>query len=160
MIHIHTYEKWWIGLTTLMLVVFATLIGVTAFANGFQVPEPAGRVDPKTVKDSGPFVDSNLGLHELAPGKYEVYLLAQASPWRYYPSEVTVPVGSTVTFYVTSADVQHGFRIQDTNINLQILPGYISEATHTFDTAGEFPYVCGEYCGTGHQGMYGKIIVK
>ncbi|MGQ9491600.1 MAG: hypothetical protein ACUVR4_12035 [Anaerolineae bacterium] len=34
-----------------------------------------------------------------------------------------MPVGSTVTFYVTSADVQHGFAIRDTNINMQIVPG-------------------------------------
>jgi cytochrome c oxidase subunit II len=160
MIHIHTYEKWWMGLTIVMLVVLTTLIGLTAFANGFQVPEPWGRVDPKTVKDSGAFASANLGLHQLAPGKYEAYLLAQSSPWRFYPSELTIPVGSTVTFYVTSADVQHGFRVQDTNINLQILPGQISKATHTFDKAGEYPYICGEYCGVGHQTMYGKLTVK
>jgi cytochrome c oxidase subunit 2 len=160
MIHIHKYEKWWIGLTILMLVVFAMLVGVSAFSKGFQVPEPWMRVDPNTVKESGPFADANLGLHELAPGKYEAYLLSQAQPWRYYPSELTIPVGSTVTFYVTSVDVQHGFRIQDTNINLQVLPGQVSKATYTFVKAGEFPYICGEYCGVGHQGMFGKITVK
>ena len=100
MIHIHTYEKWWIGLTIAMLVVFTTLIGLSAFANGFQVPEPWMRVDPRTIKDSGDFVEANLGLHELAPGKYEAYLLGQASPWRYYPSEMTVPVGAVVRFFV------------------------------------------------------------
>jgi len=160
MIHIHAYEKWWIGLTIVMLAVLTSLIGLSAFSSGFQVPQPFGRVDPKTVKDSGSFAEANLGLHELSPGKYEAYLLGQASPWKYYPAELTVPVGSTVTFYVTSADVQHGFRIKDTNINLQVLPGYIAKATHTFDQAGEFPYICGEYCGVGHQNMFGKIIVK
>ena len=160
MIHIHAYEKIWMALTVVMLVVFTTLIGVAAFSNGFQVPVPYGRVDPNTIKTSGSFTDANLGLHELAPGKYEAYLLAQVSPWRYYPSELTVPVNSTVTFYVTSADVQHGFRIQDTNVNLQIIPGQISKATYTFTKAGTFNYLCGEYCGVGHQGMFGKIIVK
>ncbi len=160
MIHIHLYEKWWIGLTLLMLVVLSTLIGVSAFASGFQVPQPWARVDPNTLKDAGSFSEANLGVHELAPGKYEAYILAQASPWRFYPSEITVPVGATVTFYVTSADVQHGFRIKDTNINLMLLPGQVSKLTHTFDTAGEFFYVCSEYCGVGHQNMFGKIIVK
>ncbi len=160
MIHIHAYEKWWMGLTVLMLAVLTTLIGMSAFSSGFQVPLPWGRIDPNTVKDAGDFTDANLGLHELAPGKYEAYLLGQASPWRYYPNELTVPVGSTVTFYVTSADVQHGFRIMGTNINLQILPGQIAKATYTFKEAGVFPYICGEYCGVGHQNMFGKITVK
>jgi cytochrome c oxidase subunit 2 len=61
---------------------------------------------------------------------------------------------------VTSADVQHGFRIQGTNINLQVLPGQIAKSTYTFNEAGEFPYICGEYCGVGHQNMFGKIIVE
>ena len=160
MIHIHSYEKWWIVLSVVMLATLTTLIGLSAFSSGFQVPQPWAQVDPKTIKDSGDFVDANLGLHELTPGKYEAYVLAQASPWKFYPGELTIPAGSTVTFYVTSADVQHGFRIKDTNINLQVLPGQIARATYTFKEAGEYPYICGEYCGVGHQNMFGKIIVK
>ena len=160
MMHIHVYEKWWIGLTAIMLVVLTVLVGVAGFVNGFQVPQPFARIDPRTVKDSGAFSEASLGLRELAPGKYEAHILAQASPWRYYPSEITVPVGSTVTFYVTSADVQHGFKIQDTNINMMVLPGQVAKLTRTFDKAGEYPYVCTEYCGVGHQNMYGKLIVK
>ena len=157
MIHIHAYEKVWIGLTVLMLVVFATTIGIAAFANGFQVPVPWASIDPNTLKTSGPFAEP--GLHELAPGKYEAYILAQGSPWRYYPSEITIPVGATVTFYVTSADVQHGFRVKDTNINVMVLPGQVSKTTHTFDKPGEYPFICSEYCGVGHQNMFGTIIV-
>ncbi len=157
MIHVHTYEKWWIALTIIMLVAFTAAIGISAFAAGIQVPSPYQRVDPKTIAKTAPF--DNPGLRELSPGKYEAYILAQASPWKYYPSEIKVPVGATVTFFVTSVDVQHGFKIQDTNINMQILPGQVSKLTYTFTKAGEFPYECTEYCGVGHQGMFGKIIV-
>jgi cytochrome c oxidase subunit 2 len=157
MIHVHAYEKWWMVLTIIMLVAFTGAIGVSAFAAGIQVPSPYERVDPKTIAKTAPF--DNPGLRELSPGKYEAYLLGQASPWKYTPAEIRVPVGATVTFYVTSADVQHGFKIQDTNVNMMILPGQVSKLTHTFDTAGEFPYECTEYCGVGHQNMFGKIIV-
>jgi len=157
MIHVHAYEKWWIVLTIIMLVAFTSALGISAFVAGIQVPSPEARVDPKTVAKTAPF--DNPGLRELAPGKYEAYVLAQASPWKFYPSEIRVPVGATVTFYVTSVDVQHGFKIQDTNINMMILPGQVSKLTHTFDKAGEFPYECTEYCGVGHQNMFGKIIV-
>lgn len=160
MIHIHVYEKWWMGITAAMLIVLALLVGVASFVNGFQVPQPYQRVDPRTVKNSSPWTDADLGLRELAPGKYEAHILAQSSPWRFYPDKLEIPVGSTVTFYITSVDVQHGFKIQDTNINMMILPGQVSKLTKTFDKAGTFPYVCTEYCGTGHHTMYGTITVK
>jgi len=78
MMHIDRYEKWWISLSLVMLVVFALAIGVAGFAAGIQVPAPELRVDPKTVASTGPF--SNPGLRELAPGKYEVYIRAEANP--------------------------------------------------------------------------------
>lgn len=158
MIHVHTYEKWWIALTVIMLVAFTAAIGLSAFVTGIQVPAPEARVDPKTVAQTPPF--DNPGLRELAPGKYEAYIVAQASPWKFYPSEIRVPLGATVTFFVVSVDVQHGFRVQDTNVNMMVLPGQVSKLTATFDKAGEFPYVCSEYCGVGHQNMFGKVIVE
>jgi len=96
MIHVHTYEKWWIVLTIIMLVAFMGAISISAFAGGIQVPAPFEKVDPKTIAKTAPF--DNPGLRELSPGKYEAYILAQASPWKFYPSEIQVPVGATVTF--------------------------------------------------------------
>ena len=156
-VHVDPYEKIWIGLAILTLIGFAGAVGVAGFALGIQVPTPEARVDPNTVADEGPFADP--GLRELAPGKYELYIRAEASPWRFYPEEITVPVGSEVTFYMTSTDVQHGFDLLGTNINVMVLPGQVSKMTRTFDEVGELPFVCNEYCGVGHHNMYGKLIV-
>ena len=68
-------------------------------------------------------------------------------------------MGSKVTIYVASADLQHGFKITDTNINMQIVPGQVSKLSFTFDEIGEFPYLCTEYCGTGHAAMFGTVKV-
>ena len=156
--HVDPYEKIYIYISIVILIVFATAVTIAGFALGIQVPSPSQRVDPNTVASEGPFSDP--GLRELAPGKYELYIRAEASPWRFYPSEVTVPAGSTVTFYVTSADVQHGFNLQNTNINFMVLPGQVSTLTYTFEEAGEYPFICTEYCGVGHQNMYGVITVE
>jgi cytochrome c oxidase subunit II len=158
MIHIDLYEKWWMGLSLVVLIVFAAAIGVAGFVAGFQVPVPEARVNPNTVQQAGDF--SQPGLKELVPGKYEAHIVAQASPWKFIPAEIRIPVGATVTFYVTSADVQHGFKIQDTNVNAMVLPGQVTKLTHTFTDVGEFPYACTEYCGLGHQNMFGKIVVE
>lgn len=157
-LHVDRYEKIYIYISIAVLVVFASAITIAGFALGIQVPSPSQRVDPNTVAVEGPFADP--GLRELAPGKYELYIRAEASPWRFYPDEVTVPQGATVTFYVTSPDVQHGFKLQDTNINFMVLPGQVSTLTYTFNEVGEYPYVCTEYCGVGHQNMYGVITVE
>jgi cytochrome c oxidase subunit 2 len=80
-----------------------------------------------------------------------------------------IPAGSQVTFYATSMDVQHGFKITETNINMMVLPGQVSTLTTRFDKPGTYNVICHEYCGagatgsivgTGHHTMYGQIIVE
>ena len=154
--HIDPYERNWIIISIVLLVSFAVAIGVAGFAFGIQVPSPEQRVDPRTVADAGPW--ANPGLRELAPGKYEAYVLAQT--WQYTPREITVPVGSEVTFYITSKDMQHGFKLQDTNLNVQVVPGQVSKLTITFDKAGDYNYICTEYCGSGHAAMFGTLHVE
>lgn len=154
-IHINPYERNWLIISAATLVGFFITVTIAGFALGIQLPSPETRVDPNTVAKEGPFADP--GLRELAPGKYEAYILARI--WQFQPAEITVPVGSTVTFYVTSIDVQHGFKIQDTNVNMQIVPGQVSVLSHRFDRAGEYLVICTEYCGAAHATMSGKIIV-
>ncbi len=154
--HLDPTEKRWIQASIVLLVIFALAVGLSGFAFGFQVPIPEQRVNPQLIMQQGPFAKP--GLRELAPGKYEVYIVAQI--WSFNPSEIRVPAGSTVTFYVTSKDVQHGFLIQNTNINIQVLPGYVAKMTYRFDKPGTYNFFCTEYCGLGHQGMFGRVIVE
>ncbi len=158
MIHVDTYERYWIIFTIVMLVVFSAAVGISGFMMGVQVPVPEALVDPNTVAKTGRFATP--GLRQLAPGKYEANILAQASPWKFIPDKLEVPAGSTVTFYVTAVDVQHGFKLEGTNVNVQILPGQVSKMTTTFTKVGTYPFVCTEFCGVGHQNMYGILTVK
>jgi len=154
-LHIDPYEKRWIIISIVSLIVFAALITVAGFVMGVQVPSPEQRVDPNSITEAGPF--SNPGLRELAPGKYEAYIVAQT--WSFIPRTMEVPKGSTITFYVTSKDVQHGFKLQDTNMNVQVVPGQVSKLTITFDKPGTYNYICTEYCGLGHAAMFGTLTV-
>lgn len=161
MMHIDPRERNYIIISAALMIVFGLALGISSFAYGFQLPSTVGRVDPRTVATPGvsPFGDPpEERLRELAPGKYEAYILAQI--WSFSPREIRVPVGSTVTFYVTSRDVQHGFRLDGTNVNMMVLPGEISKLTATFDETGTFNFICHEYCGVGHHTMYGQLIVE
>ncbi len=164
MMHIDARERNFIIGTTILLLIFGAAVLISSFAFGFQVPAPVERIDPKIVATPGSYpqyhwsdpVDERL--REIAQNKYEVYILAQARSFQ--PNQVRVPVGSTVTFYLTSKDVQHGFRLDGTNINMMVLPGEIAKLTATFDEPGEYNFVCHEYCGVGHHTMYGQLIVE
>lgn len=152
---IDPYEKNWMRVSILLLAIFFAIVTIGGFAMGFQVSGVSDEVDPRTLTQSDPW--ANPGLRQVAPGEYEAYVVAQA--WTFNPRVLEVPVGSKVTIYVTSADLQHGFKVTDTNINMQIVPGQVSKLVYTFDTVGEFPYLCTEYCGKGHATMFGTVKV-
>jgi cytochrome c oxidase subunit 2 len=155
------YEAGWIRVSLIIVAVFILAIVVAATAYGIQVPGAAGRVNPNTLNDPGsPWAQP--GLRELAPGKYEVYMVAQT--WSFVPDKIEVPVDSEVTFYLTARDVIHGFKLAGTNVNLMAIPGQISTLSARFSKPGVYNYICHEYCGygadvVGHQTMYGTLTV-
>jgi cytochrome c oxidase subunit II len=152
---INPYEKIWIGITVAAVIFMLAAITLASFGLGASLPGATGSVDPRILIEQPPF--NTPGLYQLSSGKYQAIIIASA--WNFKPNTMKVPVGSEITFKVTSRDVTHGLLIEGTNINLMILPGQIAEATQKFNTPGTYLFVCHEYCGTGHQTMSGKIIV-
>ena len=129
---------------------------VTAFGAGIHLAGDEGRIDPKKVAEHPLFRDP--GIVQTGPAQYEVRLTAQI--WSFAPNEIRVPAGSTVHFRATSKDVIHGLLVPRHNINVMLLPGQIAHAVARFDTPGEYPIICHEYCGIAHHTMAGKIIVE
>lgn len=161
--HIDPTERGWIRAAIVVLVVFAVSVTIAGFMLGIQVPTEEQRVDPRTIQNELPW--SEPGVREIVPGeKYDVYLIARM--WFFDPnivpapnSDIAIPAGAEVTFYVTSIDVQHGFKLQDTNVNFMAVPGEVSKLTTVFDEPGTYDYICTEYCGTGHASMFGTITI-
>ncbi|MGA2694787.1 MAG: c-type cytochrome [Terriglobales bacterium] len=89
---------------------------------------------------------------------YEIHFLARM--WRFEPSKVVVPVGSTLDVAVTSKDVTHGFQILGTNVNLMALPFVLTTGHVHFNKPGIYHVVCHEYCGAAHQNMSAIIEVS
>lgn len=83
--------------------------------------------------------------------------------WYWELSQNEVRVGEPVIFRVTSADVNHGFGIYDTDLKLvaqvQAMPGYTNTVRHTFERAGTYRALCMEYCGLVHHNMISEIKV-
>lgn len=154
--HIHRYEKWWMGAGIGMLALFLAIIFYAAIADNINPPSGHIAIDPTRVAQTPPF--DKPGLRKLADGSYEAYYVAQV--FMFLPNTITVPAGSKVTFYVTSPDVVHGFYIARTDINMMVVPGWVNSETHTFKTKGTYLLLCHEYCGIGHQNMAAKIEVN
>ncbi|WP_448377705.1 cytochrome c oxidase subunit II, partial [Fervidobacterium sp.] len=95
---------------------------------------------------------------QTGPNQYTVYVLAFA--FGYQPNPIEVPKGAEIIFKITSPDVIHGFHVEGTNINVEVLPGEVSTVRYIFKKPGEYRIICNQYCGLGHQNMFGKIVVK
>lgn len=154
--HIHRYERWWLTFGISMLIVFLALIFFAAFADNIHPPSGMQQIDPTKVAQTPPF--DKPGLRKLPDGSYEAYYVARV--FEFQPETLTIPAGSKVTLYVTSADVVHGFFIPGTAINMMAVPGWVNEQTHVFRRSGEYLLICHEYCGEGHQNMFAKIEVR
>ena len=155
-IHISRQEQMWMAFGIAILVLFAAVITTAAVVDGFVPPSHVQSIDPTKVSQTPPF--DHPGLHKVATGAYEAYYVARI--FSFTPASITVPVGSRVTFYVTSADVEHGFSIPETGVNTMVTPGWVSEVSHTFTKPGTFLLICNEYCGAGHQLMAAKVEVR
>ncbi len=153
---VYIYELAWVLPSIAIPVGMLVAIAVSAFAMGIHLPGPEGRLDPAKLDATPPF--DRPGVRRVGPGRYEAVVIGQI--WRFIPNEIRVPAGSEVTFIATSRDVVHNLKIQDTPINIMLIPGQVSKLTARFDRPGEYLLICNEYCGTGHHVMFGKVVVE
>ncbi len=77
--------------------------------------------------------------------------------WAWQMDTTIVRAGIPVSFEVTSADVNHGFGIYDSNDRLltqtQAMPGVTNRLVYTFEHTGKYRILCLEYCGLVHHAM-------
>jgi cytochrome c oxidase subunit 2 len=154
-------ELAWILPSVAIPIAFLVAITLTAFAVGITVPGNAGRVDPQAINSTTPF--DKPGVRELAPDRYEVVVIGQTFRWdmgQQGNEPIRIKAGSKVTFIATSRDVIHGLKIENTPINMMIIPGQISRLTTTFDKPGEYTIFCHEFCGGGHHVMAARLVVE
>ena len=82
-----------------------------------------------------------------------------AKRFEYNPREITLKKGTPVTLQLTTEDRLHGFSIPAMNVRSDIPPGKVTEVKLTPQKAGQFDFFCDIFCGSGHEGMNGKITV-
>jgi cytochrome c oxidase subunit 2 len=86
---------------------------------------------------------------ETAPRRIEV----TAKRFTFTPGDITLKKGEPVILVVKSADVAHGIRIKELNIDAKVGKGQTSEIPVTPDKTGTFVGHCSVFCGSGHGTM-------
>jgi cytochrome c oxidase subunit 2 len=82
-----------------------------------------------------------------------------AKKFEYSPSEITVKKGQPVVIEIVSLDRKHGFMIPDLKVRSDVKPGAQNVVRFTPDKTGTFNFHCDLFCGSGHEGMAGTIVV-
>lgn len=151
----HAAESRWAWIVGAII---AFLVGMLVYTSVHWAAMPPLRtetIDPGTLHLSGEFVEANLGSAMEADGSVTVRLLA--NQYSFTPTCLVVPTDTQVHIRGTAADVVHGFSIPAGNVNVMLVPGYISNFRTRFKAPGEHVMPCHEYCGVGHAAMWARV---
>jgi cytochrome c oxidase subunit 2 len=149
-----TRWAWIVGGITVFLVAMMAYMSLHWAA---MPPVRMETIDPTTLHIAGEFVETNLGSVAEPDGSVTVRVLA--NQYSFTPQCIVVPANTPLRFRATAADVVHGFSVSHSNVNMMLIPGYISNFQARFDAPGNHLMPCHEFCGNGHAAMWAHVQV-
>jgi cytochrome c oxidase subunit II len=152
---IDRWERRWLVFGVVMLAVFVVLIVVSLITEGAHIVHGGGHLEPNAIQSVPLFAQP--GVRKLSNGEFQVGVVARA--FAFDPADIVLPAGAKTRFYLTSADVLHGYLVEGTSVNIELIPGQLAYFNYTFAHPGTYHVVCDEYCGINHQNMIGTITV-
>ena len=84
----------------------------------------------------------------------------EAKKFMYTPNRIELKKGEAVVLELNALDFTHGFNIPDLHIRADLVQGKVTRVRLTPDAAGEFTFMCDNFCGSGHEEMHGTISVR
>jgi cytochrome c oxidase subunit 2 len=163
-------ERRWFVVATLLVVVMGGLIVLTGATMKIHPPSNVETIDSTQLHLTPEFAEDHLGVERAEDGTVVARLVM--ARYMVHPQEITLPAETPIVLRAASADVLHGLHVAGTNIATQVVPGYVAEVRTTirFDAVAKIgtpnadgsvtvPLFCNEYCGLGHQSMWGRVRV-
>jgi len=77
----------------------------------------------------------------------------------FIPNEITVRQGESVVLEFSAPEVAMGFFAPELGLRALIVPGEVAKVPFTAEKAGRFDFLCDVFCGDGHEGMNGHLVV-
>lgn len=78
----------------------------------------------------------------------------------FVPDEIRVQAGEAVVLELSAPEVMMGFSAPGLGLRADIVPGQMTRLAFTPRQAGQFAFSCDVFCGSGHEGMDGVIVVE
>jgi cytochrome c oxidase subunit 2 len=78
----------------------------------------------------------------------------------FIPNEITVRKGESVVLEFTAPEVAMGFFAPELGLRTLIVPGELARVPWRPDRVGRFDFLCDVFCGDGHEGMSGRLVVQ
>ncbi len=155
--HIDPLEKKWVYVALGIVGLLTSIITIDALFHNINAPSNVETIDSASAHLSKEFAEDNLGVQTEKDGTLTVRMIA--GRYGFFPRHIAVPADTPITFRWVSIDVIHGVHVPMTNLSTMILPGYVAQVTTTFPKPGEYPMLCNEYCGMGHDHMWSNLSV-
>jgi cytochrome c oxidase subunit II len=80
--------------------------------------------------------------------------------YEFTPGSLLVKKGERVRLIMAAVDHNHGFKLDDFDINQKVRKGTTAIVEFTADRSGTFQFRCSNVCGLGHRGMKGTLVVQ
>lgn len=156
-IHVDNLERKWVAISLLTIGLLVAIITLDALFHGINPPSKVETIESARLHLNEEFAESTLGVQADTQGNIIVRMVA--GRYSFFPKTIEVPAETKLTFRWVSMDVLHGVHIPMTNMSTMIVPGYVAEISTTFPKPGDYPLLCNEYCGLGHNHMWSNIKV-
>lgn len=82
-----------------------------------------------------------------------------AKRFEYNPSEIILKKGVPVVLEITALDRDHGFKIPELGVRVDLKSGEVTRVRIVPDRTGRFVFRCDVFCGSGHEDMAGELVV-
>jgi cytochrome c oxidase subunit II len=83
-----------------------------------------------------------------------------AKDYEFNPAEIRVHQGTLVTLKITAIEGTHGFALGAFGIDEMLDEGKTVAVEFYAQEKGTYDFKCSHFCGLGHFGMNGKLVVE
>lgn len=99
-------------------------------------------------------------LPQAADDEVEIEMRVVEDTWTFDPDEIRVREGTRVILHIENEDdYAHGFAVREFNVDQRLPGGQTTTVEFVATRSGDFEFYCSVYCGSGHFGQNGRLIV-
>ncbi len=101
------------------------------------------------------------GVPAASPAEPVQEIVVKANNWYFDPENIRVKAGTKARIVVQGVTGIHTFAIPALSVESdEVQAGETATVEFVADKRGEFPFKCSVFCGEGHSGMKGMLIVE